>query len=192
MLVGMAENSSTPLHAPVLFQEKLRPAWWIWLVALGLGATAAVAFVPVGLQWGIIAGLIAFGLIAFGLISSTPTIQVTKDTVRVGRATIEREFVGEVTGYRGSAAYHQRGPGLNGIAFMCIRGWVDPVVRIEITDERDSTPYWLTSTRRPEELTAALGGVMVQFREAPQPDEQPAEEPQAPQAAAPSQPADQD
>lgn len=175
MLVGMAENSSTPLDSPVTFQEKLRPAWWIWLVALGLGATAAVAFMPVGIEWGIVAGLVAFGLIAFGLISSTPTIEVTADTVRVGRASIERRFVGEVTGYRGAAAYNQRGPGLNGTAFMCIRGWVDPVVRIEITDERDSTPYWLTSTRRPEELTAALGGVMVQFREAPQTETTPAE-----------------
>ncbi|MGL3804895.1 DUF3093 domain-containing protein [Paeniglutamicibacter sp. R2-26] len=164
----MAENSPTPSHAPVLFQEKLWPAWWIWLISLGLGATASVAFMPVGITWGIVAGAVALALIAFGLLTSTPTIEVTADTVRVGRATIEREFVGEVTGYRGAAAYHQRGPGLNGIAFMCIRGWIDPVVRIEITDERDATPYWLTSTRRPEELTAALGGVMAQFRQAEQ------------------------
>ena len=164
----MAENSPTPSHAPALFQEKLWPAWWIWLISLGLGATAAVAFMPVGITWGITAGAVALVLIAFGLLTSTPTIEVTADTVRVGRATIEREFVGEVTGYRGSAAYHQRGPGLNGIAFMCIRGWIDPVVRIEITDERDATPYWLASTRRPEELTAALGGVMAQFRQAEQ------------------------
>lgn len=162
----MAVNSSTSHHAPATYQEKLWPAWWIWLVSLGLGATAAVAFMPVGIVWGLTAGLVAFALIGFGLLSSTPTIQVTADTVRVGRATIEREFIGEVTGYRGSAAYHQRGPGLNGIAFMCLRGWIDPVVRLEITDERDSTPYWLTSTRRPEELTAALGGAMIQFREA--------------------------
>lgn len=134
-------------------------------MTLGLGATAAVAFMPVGISWGVVAGIIALGLIAFALITSTPTIEVRDETVRVGRATIEREFIGDVTGYRGAAAYHQRGPGLNGIAFMCIRGWIDPVVRIEITDERDSTPYWLTSTRRPEELTAALGGVMVQYRE---------------------------
>lgn len=165
MLVGMAENPS-PLHpAPVRFREKLWPSWWIWLVTLGLGATAAVAFIPVGIGWGVVAGAIALGLIAFALIMNTPTIEVGEDTVRVGRATIERKFIGEVTGYRGAAAYHQRGPGLNGIAFMCIRGWIDPVVRIEITDERDSTPYWLTSTRRPEELAAALGGVMAQFRQ---------------------------
>ncbi|MBV1780319.1 DUF3093 domain-containing protein [Paeniglutamicibacter sp. ABSL32-1] len=161
----MAENPSPQHPAPVHFRERLWPSWWIWVVTLGLGATAAVAFMPVGIGWGVVAGIIALGLIAFALVISTPTIEVRDETVRVGRATIEREFIGDVTGYRGAAAYHQRGPGLNGIAYMCIRGWIDPVVRIGITDERDSTPYWLTSTRRPEELTAALGGVMVQYRE---------------------------
>lgn len=177
MLVGMPENSSVTPSAPVLFHEKLRPNWAIWLVAVGLGATAGVAFFPIGATWGITAGLIAFALIGGAFIANTPTIEVTADTVRVGRATIERQYVGEVTGYRGSAAYHQRGPGLNGIAFMNIRGWIDPVVRIEITDERDATPYWLTSTRRPEELTAALGGVMSQFREAAEAPEEATESP---------------
>jgi hypothetical protein len=161
----MAENPSPMQPAPVHFSEKLWPAWWIWVVTLGLGATAAIAFIPVGLGWGVVAGIVALGLISFALVMSTPKIEVREETLTVGRATIEREFVGDVTGYRGAAAYHQRGPGLNGIAFMCIRGWIDPVVRIQITDERDSTPYWLASTRRPEELTAALGGVMVQYRE---------------------------
>ncbi|NKX50380.1 DUF3093 family protein, partial [Arthrobacter deserti] len=31
-----------------------------------------------------------------------------------------------------------------------------PVVRIEITDEADRTPYWLTPPGRPEQLAAAL------------------------------------
>ena len=166
MLGGMAENISPAIPATVHFREKLWPSWWVWLASLGLGITAAVAFLPIGLTWGAIAGLVALALIAFALLNSTPTIEVTDESVRVGRATIERKFIGDVTGYRGADAYHQRGPGLNGIAFMCIRGWIDPVVRIEITDERDSTPYWLTSTRRPEELTSALGGLMVEYRNA--------------------------
>lgn len=165
MLVGMAENLSPTHPAPEHFREKLWPAWWIWIVTLGLGGTASVAFMPIGIGWGVVSGLITLGLITFALVTSTPTIEVTDTSVRVGRASIERKFVGEVTGYRGSDAYHQRGPGLNGIAFMCLRGWIDPVVRIEITDERDATPYWIASTRRPEELTAALGGLMVQYRD---------------------------
>ena len=41
---------------------------------------------------------------------------------------------------------------------MCIRGWIDPVVRSEITDPSDRTPYWLTSTRHPERIVEVLSG----------------------------------
>ena len=58
--------------------------------------------------------------------------------------------------FRTKEATAERGTRLNGLAYLCIRGWIDPVVRIDITDPSDRTPYWLTSTRRPEELTAAL------------------------------------
>jgi hypothetical protein len=37
-----------------------------------------------------------------------------------------------------------------------IRGWVDPVVRVTLEDPDDPTPYWLISTRRPEELVRVL------------------------------------
>jgi hypothetical protein len=81
---------------------------------------------------------------------------VTKGTLRVGKATIERRFVGTAEAFRGREATAERGTRLNGLAFLCIRGWVDPVVRVEITDPADRTPYWLTSTRHPERLIAAL------------------------------------
>ncbi|BAS12782.1 hypothetical protein AHiyo8_10850 [Arthrobacter sp. Hiyo8] len=84
------------------------------------------------------------------LVLSTPAIVVDRDTVQVGRATIQREFVGAVTAYRKDEATAERGTRLHGLAFLCLRGWIDPVVRIEITDPADRTPYWLTSTRRPK------------------------------------------
>jgi hypothetical protein len=90
------------------------------------------------------------------LILSTPAIVVTDDSLTVGRASIERRFVGAVEAFRGPEATAERGTRLNALAYLCIRGWIDPVVRIEINDPSDPTPYWLTSTRRPEELVAAL------------------------------------
>ena len=95
------------------------------------------------------------------LVATTPRIVVRERTLQVGRASIERHHVGQVTGYRGEDARAQRGPLLHGLAFVNVRGWIAPVVRIQLTDERDRTPYWLTSTRRPEELVAALGGTMA-------------------------------
>jgi hypothetical protein len=138
------------------FSEKLWPAWWIWLVAVGLSGAGILVFAPISITAGIIAAAVIFGIIATMLVLSTPRISVTPETLQVGRASIERRFVGTVRTYRGEEATAERGTRLNAMAFLCIRGWIDPVVRIEITDPADPTPYWLASSRRPEELAAAL------------------------------------
>ncbi|REE03305.1 DUF3093 domain-containing protein [Citricoccus nitrophenolicus] len=168
----MHESSSVPAEQPghppnpeapdrVLYEEKLRPSLWIWVMALMISGLSILVFVPIGLEIGLGAAVVVFAIIAILLTLSTPRIQVTERSLQVGRAGIERRYVGAVTGYRGDDATHQRGPALHGLAFMCIRGWIDPVVRIQIEDQRDRTPYWLTSTRNPEQLVEVLGGTMA-------------------------------
>lgn len=153
---AMPASNSTPNDATVLFSEKLWPNFWIWLVAAGLAAAGILVFAPISMAAGITAAVVLFAILAVLLILSTPSITVTAATLRVGRATIERRFVGAATAFRGAEATAERGTRLNGLAFMCIRGWIDPVVRIEITDPSDRTPYWLASTRHPDELVTAL------------------------------------
>jgi hypothetical protein len=148
--------SNTPSYTAVLYHEKLWPNVWIWLVAAGLSGAGILVFAPISMAAGITAAVVLFVIIAVLLVVSTPAITVTGSTLRVGRATIERRFLGSAAAFRGKEATAERGPRLNGLAFMCFRGWVDPVVRIEITDPSDRTPYWLTSTRHPDRLLAAL------------------------------------
>lgn len=147
---------STPDDATVLFSEKLWPSFWIWLVAAGLSGAGILVFAPISISAGITAAVVLFVILVALLVLSTPSIQVTAGTLRVGRATIERRFVGGVESFRGAEATAERGTRLNGLAFLCIRGWIDPVVRMEITDPSDRTPYWLASTRHPDQLVAAL------------------------------------
>ncbi|WP_445154593.1 DUF3093 domain-containing protein [Arthrobacter sp. Hor0625] len=149
-------SSSSPHDASVVFREKLWPSFWIWLVAAGLSGAGILVFAPISMAAGITAAVVLFAIITVLLVLSTPSITVTAGTLRVGRASIERRFVGSAEAFRGSDATAERGTRLNGLAFMCIRGWIDPVVRIEITDPADRTPYWLASSRHPDELVAAL------------------------------------
>ncbi|MCU1436364.1 MAG: hypothetical protein JWR71_3089 [Pseudarthrobacter sp.] len=159
----MPESSSTApvpntpsAGAPAVFRERLWPNVWIWIIAAGISGAGILVFAPISLAAGYTAAGVLFVIIAVLLVLSTPTIMVTEETLTVGRATIERRFVGAVEGFSGKEATAQRGTKLNGLAYLCIRGWIDPVVRVEITDPSDRTPYWLTSSRRPEELAAAL------------------------------------
>jgi membrane protein implicated in regulation of membrane protease activity len=159
----MPESSSTaPIPdapsagTPAVFRERLWPNVWIWVIAAGISGAGILVFAPISMAAGYTAAGVLFTIMAVLLILSTPAIIVTSDALTVGRATIERRYVGEVASFRGKDATAQRGTRLNGLAYLCIRGWIDPVVRIEITDPSDRTPYWLTSSKRPEELTAAL------------------------------------
>lgn len=146
--------------AGALFVERLTPSWWLWIVALMFAGLSYMVLAPLGVAWGIGAAVGMYLLCTIILVATTPKIVVTDSTLQVGRAGIERVHLGPVTGYRDDDATYQRGPGLHGLAYLCLRGWISPVVRIQITDQRDRTPYWLTSTRRPEELVAALNGSM--------------------------------
>jgi Protein of unknown function (DUF3093) len=159
----MPESSPSPsvpgtpsAGAAVIYREKLWPNAWIWIIAAGVSAAGILVFAPISMAAGYTAALVLFAIIAVLLVLSTPVIMVTADTLTVGRATIERRFIGAVQHFEAGEATAERGTRLNGLAYLCIRGWIDPVVKIGITDPADRTPYWLTSTRHPDQLTAAL------------------------------------
>ncbi len=140
----------------VIYSERLWPSPWVWLLVLGAAAASIVTFAPIDVIIGFAAAAVIALVLVTLLILSTPRIVVTPTTLTVGRATIERRYLGAVSAYTGDEATEQRGTALNGLAYLCIRGWISPVVRIEVTDPEDRTPYWLASTRRPQQLTAAL------------------------------------
>ncbi|WP_313814222.1 DUF3093 domain-containing protein [Glutamicibacter sp.] len=158
-------SNTSPEASNVLFHEKIWPSFGSWMWPVLISATGGVAFAPVNVALGWTVGFVLMIALATIMILRVPSIEVTNDMVTVGRASIERKYIGQVIGYRGDEAFKQRGQKLHGLAYMLLRGYLDAVVRLEVIDERDSTPYWLVSTRRPEEFTAALGGVMYEFTE---------------------------
>ena len=117
---------------------------------------AALMVGPYGTAAWVVVGLIAGALVASGLVQASARIEVSQGRLRAGRAEIAVEHLGEISWARGEQARAERGPLLDARAFLVIRGWVDPVLKVEITDPQDPTPYWLLSTRHPERLAAAL------------------------------------
>lgn len=152
----MSSPSAQTSPDTVLYSERLLPSFGIWVLVLFASCACIVVLLPISLEAGLIAAVVAAIIITTLLLLNTPLIRVTPTTLQVGRAEIERRYVGSVEGFRGDDAVFQRGRGLDATAFMCFRGWISPVVRIQITDPADRTPYWLTSTRHPEDLVKAL------------------------------------
>jgi Protein of unknown function (DUF3093). len=143
---------------PVAYREKLWPAWWVFLAtALVIPATLLV-FLPISVVAGYVVAAVLYGAIVVVLLVTTPVIEVTDAELRAGKARIERSFLGDVSAHTGREAFAERGTRLDARAWLLLRPWLSGVVRVELTDPDDPTPYWLVSTRRPEELAAALNG----------------------------------
>jgi len=138
------------------YRERLWPAPWIAVVA-GLAIPASMlTFAPLNAFVGAIVG-VALAAGVFGVaVLTAPTITVDGGMLRAGSARVPLSFVGDTSVSRGDEARRARGLELDARAFLLLRPDVDPVLRIDLTDPEDPAPYWLVSTRRPEQLAAAL------------------------------------
>lgn len=74
----------------------------------------------------------------------------------VGPAHVPIRHLGQVEVIQPSDKRRALGPDLDPEAFVLHSAWVGPVLRVELTDPLDPTPYWIFSVRRAEELAALL------------------------------------
>lgn len=147
----MASSSSR-----TLYHERLSPGFGTWFLVLCAGGASYLVGAPISIPVGILAAVVVTILLGWILYASAPTIEISQDRVRVGRANIERQYVGEAHAFRGDQARIAAGPDLDGRAYMCFRGWITPKIRLDITDPADPTPYWIASTRNPEKIAEIL------------------------------------
>jgi hypothetical protein len=138
------------------FRERLWPSVWIYLALVLVIPASALVFLPINQLVGSVTGVLLYLAFAGLLTVTAPVVTVSDDRVTAGRATLPIAVIGDVTAFRGAEATSQRGQQLDARAWLVIRGWIDPVVKLEVADESDPTPYWIVSTRRPAELSSAI------------------------------------
>lgn len=139
------------------FKEVIRPPFWLvsflyfMLFSLVLAVWAAL-----GNNAAINALAILFVLGAVAIHLSTSTITVLDGELRIKRAHIPVKFLGEAEIIGRKNFSYARTRGADPAAYFAITFWISEGIKVKVTDERDPTPYWLISTRRAEELVAAL------------------------------------
>lgn len=138
------------------YRERLWPAPWIGLIAALAIPASLLTFAPISAVVGATVGIVlALGVVGVA-IASAPLITVGDGMLRAGSARIPLSHVGETEVARGDDARLARGQRLDARAFLVLRPDISAVLRVAVTDPDDPTPYWLLSTRRPEELAAAI------------------------------------
>ena len=132
------------------------PAVWLYFaVALIIPATL-LALLPINATVGIVAAILLYAGIIAALVFGSPVVEVTDEEFRAGRAHLPLSVVGTVDAFTGAEASAERGVRLDARAWLMIRGSIGPVVKVQVVDERDPTPYWIVSTRRPEQIVEAI------------------------------------
>ncbi len=144
-----------------LYRERLWPAPWLFISTALVIPASLLVFLPIDSRVGVIAAIVLYAGCVAALLFGSPVVEVTDSEFRAGRARLPLEVVGAVTAYRGDAAQLERGRHLDARAWLLIRGWVSPVVKVEVADETDPAPYWLVSTRQPDAVIAAIAKARV-------------------------------
>jgi hypothetical protein len=142
------------------FDERLSVPWWWYVPAAGIGVLlgAEVHMGYPGVRSWIGYLVLVPLLVGLLVVMGRTRVRVDDGALRVGTAVLPLEYVGraEVVDRRDKQA--ALGPELDPAAFVLHRGWVGPLLRVEVTDPDDPTPYWVFSVREPHRLLSALPG----------------------------------
>ncbi|MGH8776194.1 MAG: DUF3093 domain-containing protein [Jiangellaceae bacterium] len=131
-------------------------SWWLIPPAVAVSVWLAVQHaygprvsVPVTV---VVVALTVAGLLTYGRV----VVAVDGDAFAAGRARLPLWAAGAVDALDAAAARSARGPQADPSAFLVLRGYIAPMVRVAVDDPADPVPFWLVSTRHPTELAATL------------------------------------
>ncbi|MBV7411942.1 DUF3093 domain-containing protein [Dermabacteraceae bacterium TAE3-ERU27] len=147
--------SSSPSSAP-LFRERLTPSPAVWFLTVLFGGSFGIIMIPLSLR---LAAFVAVGAcvgMCVWMWTLSPVVEVTAQRFRAGRASIDPALLGEADAPTREESASLMSTGYAPLAYHCTRAWVPDTVRVQVSDPEDPTPYWLVSSRHPQELAAAL------------------------------------
>lgn len=139
------------------YTERVLPKWSSFLPVLGVFPAIWLTLLPINEAAGVIAGILATALIALVMIAKSAKISISSESLEVSTASIERKHISGVEVISKGEAFAARGRELDPRAWFHFQGSVETLVRVRISDPADPAPYWLFSTRRPEQIKEVLG-----------------------------------
>lgn len=142
----------------VLYDERLHvPLRW-WVQAIMFLASVWLAFIvalPAAIAWTAIAVLTAATAALF-VGYGAARVRVEAGVLQAGRAQIPVALLADPIPLDSEATRLLAGRDANARAYLLLRPYLKRSVRVEVTDPADPAPYWLISTRRPDELARAI------------------------------------
>jgi len=139
------------------YRERVLPSAPNLAIPILLFLSVLTVMIPISTDFAIPVALIISTVFVVVIFSASPVIAITNDTLSAKNAVIERKFLGNATVIPKDEVFEELGQKLDARAWLAIQSSVKGLVKVEITDPQDPTPYWLISTRNPEVLAKELG-----------------------------------
>ena len=135
----------------------LRPPIWVLAFIYFMFLSLVIAiWAALDTNATMVAFVISTLAIPFIARSLTSRISIDQRELRIDKAHIDLKYLGKITVLDSDAMRLLRTRDADPAAFLAIKFWASKGIKIEISDPRDSTPYWLVTSKRGEKLAALL------------------------------------
>jgi hypothetical protein len=145
-------------RAGVTYRERLATPWWWYVIGVGVASLIAGEFRIAGVHltvWIPFCTLIPLAVVIVWWLGRS-RLEISGGELRVrgahlplryvtGAVALDAETLRRVVGREGDPA-----------AFVSIRPWIGGGAQVWLDDEDDPTPYWVVSTRHPEQVVRAV------------------------------------
>lgn len=142
--------------SPTYVERLAAPASY-WIIGLGMGLSTVTAvgwYVGPGFAAALAA--VTAALVSGVLLAGAVRITVDDRGLSVGDALLEWPYLGAVTPLDAAESRAVLGVDANVAAYVVARPYLVEAVQVAVLDDADPHPYWVVTTRRPDELAAAL------------------------------------
>jgi hypothetical protein len=140
-----------------IYRERVLPSAPNLALPILLFLSVLTVMIPISIDWALPVAFVFSAIFVLIIFSASPTITVTEATLTSKNAIIDRKFLGEATVITKSQQFEELGQRLDARAWLAIQASVKGLVKVQVNDPEDPTPYWLISTRNPEKLAKLLG-----------------------------------
>jgi hypothetical protein len=149
----------------MLFRERLTVpiSWWLLAGLFSVSVLIAVG-AYLGPVWGVGTSVAAVLVAAAIFGSASIVISVDEQEVHVGRASIEHAYIAGCRALDAEETPRRAGVEADARAHMVLRPYIKTAVEISLDDSDDPVPYWIVSTRHPQQLAAALQDATPRLR----------------------------
>ena len=140
----------------LVYKERVFPSLSFYMATLFLPFALFLVVLPFS---EILAGFVALGsLLATFVISwiTAPLIRISDTELRVGKVRISRVLIAAAEPVSKCESFSARGAELDTRAYVRFQVGVKELVKVQLQDSQDPTPYWLIATRQPEVVAAIL------------------------------------